>query len=165
MKATYLMNTKHRKDLSPARPKERLQNVLRVKKNYFPSSPTRCDSSLKLPTIGMLSPTGIDFVLTTGVISCWSFAGTLVRLGCSWILNQTISVLAPNSSPIGTDFLANMVGCILIGMLDKFSFLKQSYDCPFFKFTHTFPLSFFFFILLTISLFRSLESTSCCTWE
>lgn len=68
-----------------------------------------------------------DFCMSLSSVSLWGFAGTLARVGLDWCLVATISVLAPNDSPIGVDFLSNMVGCIVLGALDRFSELKQGY--------------------------------------
>lgn len=68
---------------------------------------------------------GGEFILSLGSISCWGFAGTLARLGIDWCLKEVLSPLAPDSSPIGSDFLSNMIGCFVMGVLACFTELKQ----------------------------------------
>lgn len=68
-----------------------------------------------------------EFILSFGTVSCWGFAGTLSRLGLDWILKAILSPLAPDSSPIGTDFFSNIVGCLIMGILAAYAELKQKY--------------------------------------
>jgi fluoride ion exporter CrcB/FEX len=79
-----------------------------------------------------------EFALAIGMLSCFSILGTLARVGCDWIFKSSISILAPNDSPIGTDFMANILGSFIMGALDK---LKPRLDpfwfssfCDFFQF-------------------------------
>lgn len=73
---------------------------------------------------------GIEFTVTYLIVAGWACIGTVARIGLDWILSSTVSTLAPHDTPIGVDFLSNIVGCLCIGALDRLISLKQGYAGP-----------------------------------
>ena len=57
-----------------------------------------------------------EILVSFAYVSAFAIAGTLSRVGCDWILANTLTTLLPYAGPIGTDFLANLVGCFVMGL-------------------------------------------------
>lgn len=74
----------------------------------------------------------LEFLLTLGSVATWAYAGTLARVGLDWIEAHTRTTIAASAGPIGSDFLANIAGSFIMGVLVSLAFLKTGFVPDFF---------------------------------